>query len=324
MTVSKEYAVSVDTEIVKLENKQWLAQAKLRQVRDNIINEAYGWSHPIARQKHYSAQNIQDALEISKASDDQYKVNSALANQTKSQALSDTLVEINISISSLQKVWQERRWSRAFLVVNANGHVHKERSCSTCYETTLFSWRVEYSGSNEIEIVEDAGEMACTVCYPSAPAEFLNKPTKIITEEQQAKAIRQAEAKVKSDAKKAKAKIASATLSGEILRLPTGRKYRDFDQYLEIKTERTAVSQYYDNLYTLKQEAEHSARTVRYDGTPLTQNEIIEQGIWSNERIQWATIQNEIIEASLAEKHGVTVVEQIEILRKKYAKRASN
>ena len=45
--------------------------------------------------------------------------------------------------------------------------------------TTSFWWATEYSGKTEAEIVADAGERACTICYPSAPVGV--KGTKFFT-----------------------------------------------------------------------------------------------------------------------------------------------
>lgn len=60
-------------------------------------------------------------------------------------------------------------WTRAFSV--AAGHIHSSRSCHTCFATTSFYWLPDASGMAEVDIVELAGERACTVCYPSAPVQ---------------------------------------------------------------------------------------------------------------------------------------------------------
>lgn len=60
-------------------------------------------------------------------------------------------------------------WSRFFLVTNNNGHVHRERRCSTCFPTTRYAWLVELAGADEAEMVATYGSDACTVCFPSAP-----------------------------------------------------------------------------------------------------------------------------------------------------------
>lgn len=60
-------------------------------------------------------------------------------------------------------------WSRYFLVTNANGHVHRELTCSTCYPDTQYAWLPSLSGCDERAMVGEWGEKACTVCFPNAP-----------------------------------------------------------------------------------------------------------------------------------------------------------
>lgn len=61
-------------------------------------------------------------------------------------------------------------WNRYFLVQNTGGHVHRGMHCVTCYPTTQYSWLVELADCDEAQMVEEWGEMACTVCFPNAPA----------------------------------------------------------------------------------------------------------------------------------------------------------
>ena len=35
-------------------------------------------------------------------------------------------------------------WSRFFLVLNTDGHIHSSMNCSTCTYTTRFSWLIQY------------------------------------------------------------------------------------------------------------------------------------------------------------------------------------
>lgn len=111
-------------------------------------------------------------------------------------------------------------WTRAFLVVGSNGHVHSSMHCSTCFATgydgagnwregTKYHWVTELSGHDEAEVVEAAGERACTVCFPSAPIEVLKRPTRLFTpdevEAQRAREERQAAAAKRKADKIAKA-----------------------------------------------------------------------------------------------------------------------
>jgi len=86
----------------------------------------------------------------------------------------------------MEEEYSKRPWTRAFLVDNANGHVHKNRACSTCTPTTRFAWLPDYSGSDESKIVDDAGKSACTVCYPSAPVDVLKRESRIELPERKA------------------------------------------------------------------------------------------------------------------------------------------
>jgi hypothetical protein len=92
------------------------------------------------------------------------------------------------------------------LVINSNGHVHSSMDCNTCFDTTRYNWLVQYSNDDEKTIVEDAGQDACTICYPSAPAEVLNRPSRIVTADKVAKAKAKAERDAKREAKLPKKK----------------------------------------------------------------------------------------------------------------------
>lgn len=109
------------------------------------------------------------------------------------------------AISDQMKVYDDeydRRggWTRAFFVANAGGHVHRSMNCSTCYSTTRFQWLPSYSGMDENDIVGDAGDRACTVCYPSAPVDVLRRPSKINDPEKEAARLERAEKKAAKDA----------------------------------------------------------------------------------------------------------------------------
>lgn len=95
-------------------------------------------------------------------------------------------------------------WTRSFLCTANNGHVHSSRACSTTNIRTKFVWLVDYAGKSEEEVVADAGCIACTVCFPSAPVEGLAMPTKIFASPE-AKA--KAEKKAAAEASKCKGSL---------------------------------------------------------------------------------------------------------------------
>lgn len=86
-------------------------------------------------------------------------------------------------VDGLEKAFRIRGgWNRAFLVANANGHVHSSMTCSTCRSTTQYAWLTDYSGADEDAIVAAAGHRACTTCYPTAPVgDAASLPTKMLT-----------------------------------------------------------------------------------------------------------------------------------------------
>lgn len=137
--------------------------------------------------------------------------------RTNFRAAVDARAAIEAEIDPYEAEYGRRPWTRAFLaLVNTKdgGHVHRSRNCSTCnngIERTRFEWRVDYSALPEAEIVEAAGERACTVCYPSAPVEALGRPTRIFSKSEiERNAARQAREE-KAAAKAAKAAAESIT-----------------------------------------------------------------------------------------------------------------
>jgi hypothetical protein len=76
-------------------------------------------------------------------------------------------------------------WSRFFLVTSSVGHIHSSMCCSTCRPTTTYGWLPSLSGKSEEEAVEAHGPALCSVCFPSAPVEWVGGK---ITKAQAAKA----------------------------------------------------------------------------------------------------------------------------------------
>jgi hypothetical protein len=84
------------------------------------------------------------------------------------------IAALEAEAAPLHALYSEHRWSRFFLVLNTNGHIHRDTSCSTCFITTDFGWLPELSGLTEADAVEQQGEILCSVCFPSAPVEWTN------------------------------------------------------------------------------------------------------------------------------------------------------
>lgn len=64
-------------------------------------------------------------------------------------------------------------WSRFFVVTSSPGHIHSSMYCSTCYDTTTYGWLPNLSGQTEAEAVAFGGSNLCTVCFPSAPSDYV-------------------------------------------------------------------------------------------------------------------------------------------------------
>ena len=265
MAVTKEFAVKIDTELSSWYDKRWGLVAKLESAEDT--KKFY--------EKHYPTrvEEIEKALE-------------KIAN------LKLEIGKINIEIAKLNAIYKQDPWTRAFLVLASNGHVHSSMDCNTCFPTTRYNWLIQYSNDDEKTIVEDAGQDACTICYPSAPAEVLNRPSRIVTADKLAKAEAKAERDAKREARIAKEKANAPTASGEFLYFKEGR-------YTEvIKTERTAISTWLNNQYWILNSSNPESKAFKMEV-------------------------NEIICRNLAEKHGVSFEQQLKILENKYKKRGN-
>jgi hypothetical protein len=134
--------------------------------------------------------------------------------------LQQQLRDLGAATAPYQVEYINRPWNRYFLVKNVNGHVHRGMDCSTCFDSTMYAWLVELADCDEDAMVEEWGERACTVCFPSAPTNPLfNRPARIDREAQEA---RDAEKATKAAAK---AEKAITDVDGSELRL--GGRYGD-------------------------------------------------------------------------------------------------
>lgn len=185
-------------------------------------------------------------------------------------------------------------WTRAFWVANAGGHVHSSMRCSTCYPTTRFQWLTAYSGKDENEIVGDAGERACTVCYSSAPVDLLRRPSKINDPEKEAARKEREEKKAAKDAAAAAKAIANPDGTPLVI---NGWKQ---------KTERAAEIEAVSNLVDVEVERLHPEY--------FPNKEYLAEKKRDAERVLVA----------LAHKHGTTVEDEQKRLAPKVAKKVKD
>lgn len=137
-------------------------------------------------------------------------------------------------------------WPRAHLVTD--GHVHSSMHCSTCNNgefPTRFFWMINYSGKTMAEIVEAAGERACSVCYPDAPVnrgqQVIPRSVMLTPEEVERARVRGEEA-ARREEKRARAALNAITQpDGTPLRDEMGRDGKQRGSV--VKTLRTARSE---------------------------------------------------------------------------------
>lgn len=160
-----------------------------------------------------------DALAKAKdiaATDNTYVGRDAREAITKHEERTEALNALIEDAKPYHAQYDARRWTRAFLVItNGQGHVHSSMDCSTCNNgenPTVFEWLPQLSGHDENEIVELAGERACTICFKSAPVEVLSRPTSLFTKDEQQ---RQAD-KLAREAKRAEKKAAEVHLANSV------------------------------------------------------------------------------------------------------------
>lgn len=193
---------------------------------DTFLEETYTQLERVRRNLDYHRRVAARAGSVSQST--QESIDRALAD----------VAELERSARHYEEEFTRRGgWTRAFLVVSSTGgHVHSSTHCHTCRPSTRFVWLPEYSGAEQDQIIADAGERACTSCYPDAPVDVLQRPTKIFSrQEKEAAAEREARAADKA-ARDAKVKAAAITApDGSALRIPS---------HGVVKTERTAQMLY--------------------------------------------------------------------------------
>ena len=167
----------------------------------------------VSREYRYldeAKKNLDPTYRWYRAADADMYTRSAAKHQAKIDALHAEIVEISKEAIPFNDEYKSRPWTRAWIVTSSEGHVHNTMDCSTCNkvyrkqdgtysEPTEFGWLPQVSGLDEAEIVDLAGEAACTVCYPSAPVASLSQPNLLDTAERLAlKAAKSAEKDAKT------------------------------------------------------------------------------------------------------------------------------
>jgi hypothetical protein len=181
---------------------------------DTALYEAYGKTADLTRQQHQRTKRIGLIDEVEPGS---YQ---SLLPQNSPEERAKLVAEIeafqvriwkilDTEIYPREAAYSERRWTRYYLVDNTNGHVHKDQDCNTCFPTTQYSWLTEQSGMNAEDLVELAGEKACTVCFPWAPSDTLKRKAQLESVDKKAARLEREEKKRIREEKKAAKAIAN-------------------------------------------------------------------------------------------------------------------
>jgi hypothetical protein len=185
-------AVGVDTKLADINGKLAYQRRVIHSCSDSIARADRAIAADIANGRKPSAQPY--GIDISQ-------------QQARIDAAEEKIAELEAEADPLHDVYDQHRWSRFFLVLNTNGHIHRSTFCATCFPTTEFGWLPEVSGLTEAEAVAAHGEILCSVCYPSAPVEWtsgISNSSKLAKAEAAAK-------KAERDAKK----LAKALIDGD-------------------------------------------------------------------------------------------------------------
>lgn len=231
----------IDTALLPLLAAEYAAERKLTEARYAIFREAG------AKKNYYDGSfdldwfDALERLQVRTEGDD--FLNAAQNALDRLANAQEALDAAGDAVAKVEAEYDRRPWTRAWLVQNNNGHVHRNRYCSTCFSTTRYALIVEYSGADENALVADAGERACTVCYPSAPVDVLSRPTKIFGPDELVAQAAKAERAAAKSAKQAKALAAAITADGSPLVITKDSGYRE-----SFKTERSAVNWLVDSI----------------------------------------------------------------------------
>lgn len=89
------------------------------------------------------------------------------------KALNAEQTELLDELAPLNEAYRAQRWTRYYLVLNNNGHVHTSTECETCFADTSFGWLTQFSGTEHDEMGKLSGMDACARCFPNLPAEVM-------------------------------------------------------------------------------------------------------------------------------------------------------
>lgn len=253
-----ETPVDIDTELAEMFNEQWQHRMKA----DSARGSAENYQRMLDRMDKFDLGIYGERYE----GNIERRLDEAEDHERQADELGEKMLPFEAEFT------RRGGWSRAFLVTG--GHLHSSMNCSTCNregKRTQFAWMTDYSGSDEGDIVSDAGKRACTTCYPSAPVDTLGQPSKMFTPDEEEAARQRAEREAEK-ARKAAVKEAKAIYN------PDGTPLRAPGRYgQEARTLVTAERELTDALLL----AIHRERP----NSNINQEYLDEQRLWSEQLI---------------------------------------
>ncbi len=213
-----ELAVETDTALEQIYHKLGKIADSLESLERSLHENAGDRGEGYGRDKRFK-KSLEECIATIEA-EDSYFGKQSLESYRKLEAKRLALVAEQ---DALEAIWREHRWSRFFLVLNSNGHIHSSLSCSTCYWTTRYGWLPRLSGLTEADAVAQEGEILCSICFPSAPVSWTNGESR---RDKDAKAKREAEKQNDSPRKqKSRYRLTVRSLRFEANTTKSSRRY---------------------------------------------------------------------------------------------------
>lgn len=181
MDVTTATPVEIDTELARLHGEQQKAKVVMAGARDDLHHYAGDRGRYVTRsRKQYDLTDAQAEAKTREVAQSSDYTSSRGATRLieRLDAAHTAITDARAAAAPLNDEYDRRGgWSRFFLVVSSDGHIHSSMSCTTCTVRTQFNWLPTVSGKAEAEAVAEHGPLLCTVCFPTAPVEWtVGKP----------------------------------------------------------------------------------------------------------------------------------------------------
>jgi hypothetical protein len=203
------------------------------------------------------AELLEAIRETKKIVEGKYSASNKAYAEKRLASLEVKLEVVRAEMAPLVAIAKAGNWRRFVLV--PGGHVHRP-ACSTLRFTTARYIMPNYSGAEEADLVEEAGEAACTICFPSAP---VDRPTRIpeLVAEREAREAEAAARKAEKAAKEAE-KIVVGKQVYKTLRAAENAVGWEIESLVSRRFQEAVDASHRDHLDRLAAEDLATARTI--------------------------------------------------------------